>query len=122
MGWGFGFCFPLKQLEADIVNLCLCLLNSIHYSGIPDRVVRALAGNSPEQREIRLLLIAHLRLEPNSVLWTSAQAIPVEIGLLCPQGQIIAVERDEEVTNLIRRNCDRFEVKNVEVIEASAPV
>jgi cobalt-precorrin-6B (C15)-methyltransferase len=41
--------------------------------------------------------------------------------MLCPEGHIIAVERDEEVANLIRRNCDRFEVKNVEVIEGSAP-
>ena len=40
---------------------------------------------------------------------------------MCPQGEIIAVERDEEVANLIRRNCDRFEVKNVKVIEGSAP-
>jgi len=31
------FLLPSKQLEADIVNLCLCLLNSgLHYSGIPD--------------------------------------------------------------------------------------
>jgi precorrin-6Y C5,15-methyltransferase (decarboxylating) CbiT subunit len=47
--------------------------------------------------------------------------IPVETGLLCPKGQIIAVERDEEVANLIRRNCDRFGVHNVQVVEASAP-
>jgi len=38
-----------------------------------------------------------------------AGTIPVEVGLLCPQGRIIAVERDE-VANLIRRNCDRFDV------------
>jgi precorrin-6Y C5,15-methyltransferase (decarboxylating) CbiT subunit len=72
-----------------------------------------------------LLLIAHLRLLPDStILWdigAGTGTIPVEIGLLCPQGRIIAVERDEEVANLIRRNCDRFEVHNVEVIEASAP-
>ncbi|MER3587362.1 MAG: precorrin-6Y C5,15-methyltransferase (decarboxylating) subunit CbiT, partial [Mastigocladus sp. ERB_26_1] len=76
------------------------------------------------QREIRLLLIAQLRLLPNTVLWdigAGTGTIPVEVGLLCPQGRIIAVERDEEVANLIRRNCDRFEVKNVEVIEGIAP-
>ena len=47
--------------------------------------------------------------------------IPVEIGLLCPQGQIVAIERDEEVANLIRLNCDRFEVKNVQIAIGSAP-
>ncbi|MHC5727395.1 MAG: precorrin-6Y C5,15-methyltransferase subunit CbiT, partial [Nostoc sp.] len=76
------------------------------------------------QREVRLLLIAQLRLKSDSVLWdigAGTGTIPVEVGLLCPGGQIIAIERDEEVANLIKRNCDRFEVKNVEVIEGSAP-
>ncbi|NEP40736.1 MAG: precorrin-6B methylase, partial [Okeania sp. SIO2H7] len=30
-------------------------------------------------------------------------------------------ERDEEVASLIRNNCDRFGVDNVEVVEGSAP-
>lgn len=76
------------------------------------------------QREIRLLLLCHLRLKPDSVLWdigAGTGTIPVEAGLLCPKGRIVAIERDEEVANLIRRNCDRFGVKNVEVIEGNAP-
>lgn len=92
--------------------------------GIPDELFERLPGIPLSKREIRLLLISHLRLKPDSVLWdigAGTGTIPVEIGLLCPQGRIIAVERDEEVANLIRRNCDRFEVKNVEVIEGSAP-
>jgi cobalt-precorrin-6B (C15)-methyltransferase len=92
--------------------------------GIPDDLFERLPGIPMSQREVRLLLISHLRLQPNSVLWdigAGTGTIPVEAGLLCPQGWIIAVERDEEVASLIRRNCDRFEVRNVEVIEASAP-
>lgn len=92
--------------------------------GIPDDLFERLPGIPLSKREIRLLLIAHLRLKPDSVLWdigAGTGTIPVEVGLLCPQGHIIAVERDEEVANLIRRNCDRFEVHNVDVIEGSAP-
>ncbi|BAY79668.1 precorrin-6Y C5,15-methyltransferase (decarboxylating), CbiT subunit (plasmid) [Nostoc linckia NIES-25] len=92
--------------------------------GIPDELFEHLPGIPLSQREVRLLLIAQLRLQPNSVLWdigAGTGTIPVEVGLLCPKGKIIAVERDEEVANLIKRNCDRFEVKNVEVIEGSAP-
>lgn len=92
--------------------------------GIPDDLFERLPGIPLSKREIRLLLIAHLRLKPDSVLWdigAGTGTIPVEVGLLCPQGHIIAVERDEEVANLIRRNCDRFEVDNVYVIEGSAP-
>ena len=76
------------------------------------------------QREIRLLLISALRLETNSVVWdigAGTGTIPVEIGLLCPEGQIIAIERDEEVANLIQLNCDRFEVTNVQITIGSAP-
>jgi precorrin-6Y C5,15-methyltransferase (decarboxylating)/cobalt-precorrin-6B (C15)-methyltransferase len=92
--------------------------------GIPDELFEHLPGIPMSQREVRLLLIAQLRLQPDSVLWdigAGTGTIPVEVGLLCPGGQIIAIERDEEVANLIRRNCDRFDVKNVEVIEGSAP-
>ena len=92
--------------------------------GIPDDFFEHLPGIPLSQREVRLLLISQLRLKPDSVLWdigAGTGTIPVEVGLLCPQGQIIAIERDEEVANLIQRNCDRFEVKNVEVMEGRAP-
>jgi cobalt-precorrin-6B (C15)-methyltransferase len=92
--------------------------------GIPDELFEHLPGIPFTQRELRLLLISQLRLKPDSILWdigAGTGTIPVEAGLLCPQGQIMAVERDEDVANLIHRNCDRFQVKNVQVIEGSAP-
>jgi cobalt-precorrin-6B (C15)-methyltransferase len=92
--------------------------------GIPDDLFETLPGIPMSQREVRLLLLSHLRLQVNSILWdigAGTGTIPVEAGLLCLQGKIIAVERDEEVANLIRRNCDRFGVKNVTVIEGNAP-
>ncbi len=93
-------------------------------SGIPDELFDRLPGIPLTKRETRLLLIAQLRLQSDSVLWdigAGTGTIPVEVGLLCPQGQIVAIERDEEVANLIRRNCEIFEVKNVEVMVSSAP-
>lgn len=92
--------------------------------GIPDELFERLPGIPMSKRENRLLLIAQLRLLPNLVLWdigAGTGTITVEVGLMCPQGQIVAVERDEEVASLIRRNCDRFDVRNVEVVEGSAP-
>jgi cobalt-precorrin-6B (C15)-methyltransferase len=47
--------------------------------------------------------------------------IPVETGLLCTKGKVIAIERDEEVANLIRHNCEIFGVTNVQIVEGSAP-
>ncbi|GAB4191316.1 MAG: precorrin-6Y C5,15-methyltransferase subunit CbiT [Coleofasciculaceae cyanobacterium] len=92
--------------------------------GIPDDLFEQLPGIPLSQREVRLLLISALRMAPDSLLWdigAGTGTIPIETGLLCPQGKIIAVERDEEVANLIRRNCDRFSVRNVQVFEGSAP-
>ncbi len=92
--------------------------------GIPDQLFERLPGIPMTKRETRLLLISHLRLQPDTVLWdigAGTGTIPVETGLLCPQGKIFAVERDEDVACLIQRNCDRFAVKNVEVIQGSAP-
>jgi cobalt-precorrin-6B (C15)-methyltransferase len=92
--------------------------------GIPDDLFEQLPGIPLSKREVRILLISSLRMQPDSVLWdigAGTGTIPVEIGLLCPQGKIVAVERDEDVANLIRRNCDRFKVTNVKVIEGIAP-
>lgn len=92
--------------------------------GIPDELFEELPGIPLSKREIRVLLLSQLRLKRDDVLWdvgAGTGTIPVEVGLLCPQGKIFAIERDEEVASLIRRNCDRFSVKNVEVIEGNAP-
>lgn len=92
--------------------------------GIPDHLFERLPGIPMSQREIRLLLISALRLEATSVVWdigAGTGTIPVEIGLLCPEARIVAIERDEEVANLIRLNCERFEVSNVQIEIGSAP-
>lgn len=92
--------------------------------GIPDDLFERLPGIPLSKREVRLLLISLMRLQSDSIVWdigAGTGTIPVETGLLCPQGRIIAIERDEDVANLIRVNCERFEVQNVDVIEGSAP-
>ncbi|NCR41712.1 MAG: precorrin-6Y C5,15-methyltransferase subunit CbiT [Microcystis aeruginosa W13-11] len=92
--------------------------------GIPDELFERLPGIPLSKREVRLLMISALRLGDGGIFWdigAGTGTIPVEIGLLCPNSPIIAIERDEEVASLIRRNCDRFGVKNVTVFEGSAP-
>ena len=92
--------------------------------GIPDHLFEQLPGIPMSKRETRLLLLAHLQLRANSVLWdigAGTGTVAVEAALLSPQGKVIAIERDEDVANLIRTNCDRFGVNNITVIEGSAP-
>lgn len=92
--------------------------------GIPDYLFERLPGIPLSKREVRVLILSSLRMKPDSVLWdigAGTGTIPVEIGLLCPEGKIVAIERDEEVAKLIKRNCDRFGVNNVNVVQGSAP-
>ena len=92
--------------------------------GIPDDLFDRLPGIPMSPRETRLLMLSYLRLKADTVLWdigAGTGTVSVEAALLCPQGRVLAVERDEEVASLIQRNCDRFGVTNVEVIEGSAP-
>ncbi|MGF1539541.1 MAG: precorrin-6Y C5,15-methyltransferase subunit CbiT [Pleurocapsa sp.] len=100
------------------------MLWSYKTPGIPDNLFARLPGIPLSKREVRILIISSLRMRSDSVLWdigAGTGTIPVEIGLLCPEGKIIAVERDPDVADLIRRNCDRFGVKNVTVVQGSAP-
>jgi cobalt-precorrin-6B (C15)-methyltransferase len=92
--------------------------------GIPDELFEQLPGIPMTKRETRLLLLSQLRLQRDTILWdigAGTGTIPVEVGRICVDGHIMAVERDEEVANLIQTNCDRFGVKNVTVLQGSAP-
>ena len=92
--------------------------------GIPDKLFQQLPGIPLTQRDVRLLVLGYLRLKPNAHLWdigAGTGTITIEAALLCPQGTVTAVERDQEVAGLIKQNCDRFDVHNVNVISGSAP-
>ena len=92
--------------------------------GIPDDLFEQLPGIPLSSREVRLLLLGYLRLKPTDVLWdigAGTGTLAIEAALMCPQGKVVAVERDADVAELIRRNCDRFELTNVQVIEGNAP-
>ncbi|MEL6603460.1 MAG: precorrin-6Y C5,15-methyltransferase subunit CbiT [Cyanobacteria bacterium J06614_10] len=92
--------------------------------GIPDRLFQQLPGIPLTPREVRLLVIGSLQLQPTAQLWdigAGTGTVAIEAALLCPAGQITAVERDEEVANLIKTNCDRFNTQNVEVVSGNAP-
>ncbi|MEM9771985.1 MAG: precorrin-6Y C5,15-methyltransferase (decarboxylating) subunit CbiT, partial [Cyanobacteria bacterium P01_D01_bin.73] len=92
--------------------------------GIPDDLFERSPGIPLTKRETRLAILSLLRLDPTSLLWdigAGTGTIAIESALLCPQGKILAIERDPDVVNLIRHNCDRFSVTNVEVMEGHAP-
>ncbi len=92
--------------------------------GIPDELFERLPGIPMTKRETRLSILSMLRLAANSVLWdigAGTGTIAVEAALMIPMGRVVAIERDPDVVQLIRTNCDRFGVTNVTVVEGSAP-
>ncbi|NUN65856.1 precorrin-6Y C5,15-methyltransferase subunit CbiT [Pseudanabaena biceps] len=92
--------------------------------GISDELFDRLPGIPMSKCETRLLIIGQLRLKADSVFWdigAGTGTVSVEIGLLCPKGKIVAIERDEDVAGLIVKNCQKFGVNNVEVKVGSAP-
>ncbi len=92
--------------------------------GIPDQLFARLPGIPLTKREARLLIISALRMTERSVLWdigAGTGTISIEVALLCPRGEVVAVERDDEVADLIRENCERFQTTNITVFEGNAP-
>jgi cobalt-precorrin-6B (C15)-methyltransferase len=92
--------------------------------GITDTLFDGIPGIPMSPLEVRVQLLAQLRLKPDSVFWdigAGTGTLTIEAALCSPQSQVVAIERDEEVTELIQRNCDRFEVRNVKVLLGSAP-
>ena len=75
-------------------------------SGIPDELFERLPGIPLTKREVRLLILSALRLEDKSVIWdigAGTGTVSIEMGLLCPQSEILAIERDPEIVSLIKK-------------------
>ncbi|RCL51713.1 MAG: precorrin-6Y C5,15-methyltransferase subunit CbiT [Synechococcus sp. MED-G71] len=92
--------------------------------GLPDAAFEAAPGFSPTPMELRVMLLAHLRPRPDSVVWDvggGTGALALEIARLLPGGRVQALERDPEAVELLERNRARFGITNLEVLEGQAP-
>ncbi|MCS6781845.1 MAG: precorrin-6Y C5,15-methyltransferase subunit CbiT [Gloeomargarita sp. SKYBB_i_bin120] len=93
-------------------------------TGIPDEAFERLPGIPLSKRESRVLILSQLCLQKNSIVWdigAGTGTIAIESALLCQEGQVIAIERDEDVVGLIQRNAERFEVQNMTIVAGHAP-
>ncbi|MEB3176720.1 MAG: precorrin-6Y C5,15-methyltransferase subunit CbiT [Synechococcus sp.] len=92
--------------------------------GLPDAAFEAAPGFSPTPMEQRVMLLAHLRPRPDSVVWDvggGTGALALEIARLLPGGRVQALERDPEAVELLERNRARFGISNLEVLQGQAP-
>jgi cobalt-precorrin-6B (C15)-methyltransferase len=91
--------------------------------GLPDELFAR--GDVPMTKsEVRALTMAAARLRPaDHVLdvGDGTGSLSVEAALLCPEGRVVALERDAEALALIRENAARFGLAALTVVGGEAP-
>lgn len=81
-------------------------------------------GKAPmTKEEIRWMILGKLSLKPDAVVWdigAGTGSVSVECARQCPFGRVYAIERHTEAAELIRKNKEKFELDNLEIIEGMA--
>jgi len=96
--------------------------------GVPDEAF-ARPDDGPEvmtRQEVRSVVLAKLlgSTDPGDTVWdigAGLGTVSVEIAVLRPHLEVIAVERDPARAVFLRQNRERFGAYNVRVVESSAP-
>lgn len=76
------------------------------------------------KEEVRELALCKLRVRREDVVWdvgAGTGSISVEAARAAREGLVLAIERNREAVNLLRRNRDRFGLTNLQVVEGIAP-
>lgn len=91
--------------------------------GLPDEAF--LRGAVPmTKQEVRAAALAKLAVAPTDVLWdvgAGTGSVSVELALAAPEGQVFAVECQEDACALIRANREKFSAWNLRLVEGYAP-
>ena len=77
------------------------------------------------KREIRILTLAFLRISDGNVIvdiGAGTGSITVEAAKLSPNGKIFAIEKKLDAVELMKKNLEKFSVKNVTVINDEASI
>ncbi|WP_204599223.1 precorrin-6Y C5,15-methyltransferase (decarboxylating) subunit CbiT [Clostridium pascui] len=81
-------------------------------------------GNCPmTKEEIRILSIAKLNLREDSYVLdvgAGTGSISVQAAKFCPLGKVVAIEKDEDAIDTIKKNVTKFKLNNLELIEGEA--
>jgi len=94
--------------------------------GFPDQAFASF-GDRPglmTKREIRILALGELALEPHQVIWdvgAGTGSVAVEIAHLCPSSQVFAIEKTAVGITLIQENMQRFQTPSITPCQWTAP-
>ncbi len=92
--------------------------------GLPDVAFADAPGFSPTPMELRVMLLAHLRPQSDSLVWDvggGTGALALEIARLMPKGAVHTLERDPEAIALLEQNRRRFGIANLHIHAGAAP-
>ena len=76
------------------------------------------------KQEIRAVSVAKLRLEKDSILidvGAGTGSVGIEAATYISLGKVYAIEKKSEGIELIKENIKKFSIKNLEVIQGTAP-
>jgi cobalt-precorrin-6B (C15)-methyltransferase len=98
-------------------------MNNYPYYYFSDSVF--IKGDVPmTKEEVRAITILKLRLKEDHVVidvGAGTGSVSVQIASIVKYGFVHAVEKNDAAIDLIRKNCEKFEIKNLNIIKGEAP-
>lgn len=76
------------------------------------------------KREVRILTLNEGKINDNSIIYdigAGTGSLSAEAALAAKNGKVYAIEKNIEGVSLIKQNCEKFHIKNVEIINKIAP-
>ncbi len=120
----------LLELEVAPLNLLILIKEYeedaalyVPTLGIPDDEFVSIKKLITKE-EVRVITLAKLKLRHDMCLWdvgAGSGSICIEADHLLPNGRIFAIERNEECRHFIKENLQKFNTRNVTLIEGDAP-
>jgi len=81
-------------------------------------------GNCPmTKEEVRILSVVKLEIEDNYRvidIGAGTGSVSIQIAKICPNGKVIAIEKDKDALEVLKQNKERFKANNLEIINAQA--
>ncbi len=106
----------IKEYEAGDDGAGPCL-------GIPDEDF-ATVKKQITREEVRAVSLAKLRLRQDMTLWdigAGSGSVSIEADHLMPNGRVFAVERNGQCLAFLKENLQRFNSRNITLVEEEAP-